>query len=170
MPKGRPSPNSDKPAPERVAEATKYLAGKSVEIKAAVKELVDMISPLDAALAKFDLGVSAWFEISGNENYGRYWTREIGYAQVGNEWGIALKRTEGHYQAPEEDQFEEIWLFKDAPRWMQIEGVTKIPDLFETLIKRVEDTITKLKAKSVKAKELADALNAALAEIAASEE
>jgi len=158
----------DSPAPQRIATAGKQLAGISIDAKAAVDELCANIAPLEAALEKFNLGVSAWFTITGSErDDGSYWSREIGYAQIGKKWGIALKRVEGHHAADYDN--EEIWLFKDAPKWLQIEGVTKIPDLFEALLTRAQDTIEKLKAKSQKAKELTEALNAALAEVATDE-
>jgi len=52
-------------------------------------------------------------------------------------------------------------LFGEAPRWMQIESVGKIPDLFDELIKRTESTIRMLKAKAIEAKNLAAAISAA---------
>ncbi len=57
---------------------------------------------------------------------------------------------------------EEVWLFSDAPRWMQIESVGKIPDLFDELIKRTEDTIKKIRAKTIEAGDLATAINEAI--------
>jgi hypothetical protein len=48
---------------------------------------------------------------------------------------------------------------------MQIESAAKIPDLFNTLIKRADETIKNLKAKSQQTRELTDALQTALAEI-----
>jgi hypothetical protein len=148
----------------RIASATKHLSSLSADIKTASNELCASLGPLENALAKFDLGVSAWFKITGNSrDDGSYWSREIGYAQIGKKWGIALKKTEGH-EAAEYDEVEN-WLFKDAPMWMQIEAIPKIPDLLEALSKRVEETIVKLKDKAVQAKELTDALEAALAEV-----
>ena len=163
-----PTSGANKPVPpsEKIGTAVKQLAVCAVDIKSAADELSANIVPLDAALAKFDLGVSAWFQITGSEHQdGSYWSRQIGYTKFGKEWGIVLKKVEGH-QCIDEDN-EEMWFFKDAPRWMQVESVTKIPDLFDALIKRTDDTIKNLKAKSLQAKEIADALNTALAEIAA---
>jgi hypothetical protein len=155
------------PPSERINASVKQLAGFTVDLKNAAEELCANIAPLEAALQRFDLGISAWYEITGNQHQdGSYWSRNIGYTCVGKKWGIALKKVEGHEAADRDD--EEVWLFKDAPRWMQIESVTKIPDLFDVLIKRTEDTIHNLHAKSKQAKELADALNIALAEIAKS--
>jgi len=48
---------------------------------------------------------------------------------------------------------------------MQIDSVSKIPDLFDELIKRTDETVKKLQPKSLQAKELSEALNAAIAEL-----
>jgi hypothetical protein len=68
------------------------------------------------------------------------------------------------HDAIEHDEIE-TWIFKDAPRWMQIESVGKIPDLFDALIKRTQETAEKLRAKTVEARQLARALSDAVAEL-----
>jgi hypothetical protein len=111
-----------------------------------------------------DLGVSAWHKFAGHEDEnGNYWTRDIGYVKVGTEWGIALRKTPGNEFSERHD--EDVWPFKDAPRWMQVDSVSKIPDFFEELIKRTDETVKKLQAKSLQAKELSEALNAAIADL-----
>lgn len=146
------------PPPERLATSFKQLTLSSTSLNSAVGGLCDNISPLDKALNGLNLGVSAWYKIAGHEDQdGSYWSRDIGYTKVGHTWGIALRRTSGHYHAGMYD--EDVWLFRDAPRWMQIESVGKIPDLFDELIKRTEDTIGKIKAKTVEAFDLAKAIN-----------
>ena len=87
---------------------------------------------------KLKLGVSAWHQIAGHEEPdGGFWTRDIGFAQVRNKWGIALRRTWGNYNIDE--YAEEVWLFTDAPRWICIESIGKLPDLFDDLIKRTRN-------------------------------
>src|SRR5579864_5734900 len=81
---------------ERIVSSFKQLAVSSTDLNSAVGELCDNISPLDKALSKLNLGVSAWHKIAGHENeYGYYWTRDIGYAKIGKKWGIALRKTSG---------------------------------------------------------------------------
>ena len=63
----------------------------------------------------------------------------------------------GYYPAPD-DEIIEIWLFKDAPQWMQIETVGKLPDLLEAIVKRTQDTTKKLRSKTEEARKLAEAL------------
>jgi hypothetical protein len=89
-----------------------------------------------------------------------YWHRDLGYTQFGKVWGIALREVEGHYEAEREDV--NLWPFKDAPQWMQIESIGKIPDLFDELIQRTEETTQKLRNKTLEARALADALSRAV--------
>ncbi|HXM20998.1 MAG TPA: hypothetical protein VN948_07010 [Terriglobales bacterium] len=122
------------------------------------------MSVFDVALKKLNLGISAWVVVSGNDDQsGEWWSREIGYTRIADKWGIALKTASGNYQWPEHDS-EEKWLFKDAPRWMRIEAVGKIPDLLEALLKQAEDTTKKIKDKTEEVFALAVAMSKVLEE------
>jgi hypothetical protein len=50
---------------------------------------------------------------------------------------------------------EQVWPFNDAPRWMCVESVGKLPDLFDRLISQSVDTTEKIKATTIEAEELA---------------
>lgn len=157
-------PTQDVPLAERIASSFKQLAGSSQEVNAAAEDLCNNLAPVNKALRKLNLGVSAWHKFAGHEDEnGNYWTRDIGYVKAGTDWGIALRRTSGNEFSDYHD--EDVWPFEDAPRWMQIDSVSKIPDLFEELIKRTDETVKKLQAKSLQAKELSEALNTAIAEL-----
>ena len=82
----------------------------------------------------------------------------ISYTKIGDKWGIALNKESGDYNYPDQDA-EECWLFNEAPRWMRIEAIGKIPDLLEALLKTTEDTTKKIKDKTAQAYELAVAMN-----------
>lgn len=158
-------PKSVPPSKERIAAAFKQLSVVSTELNAAADELSSNISTLDKALRKLNLGVSAWHEIASNEDdEGTYWSRDIGYTQVENKWGIALRKTRGNHNFDHYE--EEVWPFADAPRWMCIESIGKLPDLFDDLIKRTKDTTDKIKKKTAEAKELAGAISSALTDLA----
>ena len=60
-----------------------------------------------------------------------------------------------------------VWAFSKAPRWLIVESVAKLPDLFDTIIERVKETTAKLKARTEQAREMVTAIRAAAAEIAA---
>lgn len=151
------------PPGERIASSFKQLAVSSQELNSAGDELCAVISAVEAPLKSIKPFVAAWHKIAGSEDNLSYWHRDIGYAKVGNTWGIALRTVEGH-ECVEREEIE-TWLFKDAPRWMQIESVGKIPDLFDEIIARTQQTAKKLRAKTVEAKQLAAALTDATAEL-----
>jgi hypothetical protein len=151
------------PPTERIVSYFKELAVETSECNSAAIELSDAILPLETALRKIKLPVSAWHRIAGDEDdNGNYWTRDIGYTKIGDEWGIALRRTWGNLNV--DHHREETWPFKDAPRWMCIESAGKLPDLFEELVKRTKETTAKLKARTTQARELAAAIAAVLPE------
>lgn len=148
------------PPTERVQTSYKQLTLAAVNLNTASDELGKAVSVLDAALKKLNLGVSAWVQLCGNDNDrdNNWWSRDIGYTKIRDEWGIALKNAHGNHRFPEED-FDEEWLFSDAPRWMRIEAVGKIPDLLEALLKRTEDTTKKIIGKTTGVFELAAAIS-----------
>jgi hypothetical protein len=152
------------PAKERITSSFKQLALVSDDLNSAADEFNKTISGLDAALKGLRLGVSAWHRVAGNEDeYGTYWSRDIGYTNVDNKWGIGIRRTFGDSNRDEHN--EEVWLFADAPRWMGIESIGRLPDLFDDLIKRTEETTAKIKAKTSEAKELAAAIQEAASQV-----
>ncbi|HMD84038.1 MAG TPA: hypothetical protein VKO18_04985 [Terriglobia bacterium] len=150
---------AEPPPTERVQTAYKQLSLAANGLNTASDELGKAISVLDAALQKLNLGVSAWAPLAGNEDppY-TWWTRSVGYSKIGDKWGIALRKASGNYNYPEQDS-EELWLFNDAPRWMRIEAVGKIPDLLEALLKEAEETTKKIRNKTTQVYELAAAMS-----------
>jgi prefoldin subunit 5 len=155
---------SDKPsAPARVQAAYRKLSASAINLNAASDELRKTISFLEDALKQLNLGVSAWVVITtSQDDQGTFCSRSLGYAKVGNEWGIALRDVTGN-DAWDEDETE-IWRFNDAPRWMRIESVGKIPELLEHLTKQADNATEQIKKKTAEAKELAAAIKAATAE------
>jgi hypothetical protein len=148
------------PPSERIASSFKQLTISSNDRRLASDELCKAIEKLDIALNKAAPGVSAWHKIAGREDEDRnFWSRDIGYCNVGNNWGIALRKTSGNHNVGIYE--EQVWLFKDAPPWMCTESVGKIPDLFDELIKRTDDTTKKLRARATEAEELAKGVVAA---------
>jgi len=144
---------------ERVATSFTKLSAAAKDLNKVSDELGQAISSIDYVLQRLNLGVPTWVTIRGGQDEytgEEYWSRDIGYSKVGNRWGIALCTREGDYNYPDREKFE-AWLFNDAPRWLRVEGVEKIPDLLEELIKNTEQTTKKIKGKIDHAKQLADA-------------
>jgi hypothetical protein len=148
------------PPSEKVQSLYKNLSVAAKSLNAASDELGKAISVFDAALQKLNLGISAWAEVSGGEEFPKWWGRYLGYARVGGNWGIAVKKASGNYEFPEEDS-EEIWLFNDAPRWMRVEAVARIPELLEALLRQAEETTKKIGERTTQAYELAAAMSKA---------
>jgi hypothetical protein len=153
------------PSKDRIATSFKQLATVSTDLNSAANELNKAIANLDEALRTLNLGVSAWHQVAGDEDPqdGSYWSRDIGYARVRNKWCIAIRRTWGNYSY--EDHNDEEWPFAEAPRWMCIESVGKLPELFEDLIKRTEEATEKIRARTSEAKEFLAAVRAVASEI-----
>lgn len=147
--------------PERVQFSFKQLTASATELNAASDELCEVVSALNAALQQLKVGLAAWVTITaGNDaSGGYYWIRELGYARVGKKWGIALRDRSG-YEHADTDEDCEVWLFEDAPRWLRIEAVGKIPDLIEHLVKQAESTTKRLRAKTAEARALLDVISA----------
>jgi hypothetical protein len=148
------------PPSEKAQSLYKNLSVAAKNLNAASDELGKAISASDAALQKLNLGISAWAEVSAGEDFPNWWGRYLGYARVGGKWGIALKQARGNSEFPEEDS-EEVWLFNDAPRWMRVEAVAKIPELLEALLKQAEETTKKIGERTTQAYELAAAMSKA---------
>lgn len=149
-------------APERVQASFRRLSTAASSLNAVSDELRDTISELETALKNLNLGITSWVTIArGADDSGRYyWSRELGYSRIGHEWCVALRSINGDESFPE-DQTQEVWPFNDAPRWMRVEGVGKIPELLEALIKQADDTAKKIKSKTAEARALTDAIKTA---------
>lgn len=152
------------PPSERIAASFKELALVSPEVDSAAADLAKSISTLESYLRRLGIKVSAWHCIAGDDTdrEGYYWSRDVGWSSIHNMWRIAIRKTSGNLNIDEHN--EEIWTFADAPRWMAIEAVSKLPDLIETLIERTKETTEKLKARKKDADQLAAAIEAVFPE------
>jgi len=141
---------------ERVELSYTQLFSAATSLNIASDELGKAISVLEAALRNLGLGLSAWTRITGgnHDESGTWWHRDIGYTQFNAEWMIALRSVSGDRSFPNEDS-ENLWRFGEAPRWMQIEAVAKVPDLIEKLTEQAEETRTKLKNRTAQTLQLA---------------
>ncbi len=156
---------SDYTLVQRVTDSFTRLSLAAKDLNKASDELGKAIGAIDSVLQMLNLGVPTWVKIHGGEdpyNGDEYWYRDLGYAKVGNRWGIALCTRKGYNSDPDMEE-SESWLFNDAPRWLRVEGIHKIPDLLEQLIKNTAETTQKIKGKIDEANTLAGALKQAAA-------
>jgi hypothetical protein len=157
-------------APLRAQSAYRQLSNIAVGLNSASDELGKTIAELDVALRDLNLGITSWVRIAGNsDENGAFWNRNIGYARIGGQWGIALQEDSGN-ESFEDSYRAEEWLFNSAPRWMRVEAIGKIPELLEKLSQQAKETTDKIKKKTEEAKELAAAIRREAAELRAEAE
>jgi hypothetical protein len=153
-------PTDPNPLAERVANSIKELSDVANDLNLASDELGKAISAIDTVLQGLSLGLATWTTLAKGDstpNGTDYWSRDLGYAKVGNRWGVALRTVSGEYNYPDEEDCD-TWLFNDAPRWLRTEAVEKIPDLIEALIKTAKTTTQNIQTKTAQANELATAM------------
>ena len=142
----------------RISSSYKQLTQAATELNAVSDELGKFVTALDAALRRLNLGIATWLRLESREDgSGNYTKRDLGYAKVGNKWGIALRTMSGNHNDVEDSNVEE-WLFNDAPRALRIESVEKLPDLFESLVKEADAATKQIRTKTERAQALAGAL------------
>jgi hypothetical protein len=145
------------PVPDRAQSAFRKLTASAANLNSVSDELRQTMTEIEAALKKVNVGVAAWVSIStSSDETGDSWSRDLGYTRVGQEWHIAVRIT--HSDASGDNQHEEQWPFNDAPRWMRIEAVGKLPDLIEALAKQADDTAQKIRRKNAEAKQFTAAI------------
>jgi hypothetical protein len=142
----------------RISNSYKQLTQAATELNAVSDELGKFVTALDVALRRLNLGIATWIRLESREDgSGNYTKRDLGYAKIGNKWGIALRTMSGNHNAVEDANVEE-WLFNDAPRALRIESVEKLPDLFENLVKEADAATRQIRTKTQRAQALATAL------------
>ena len=142
----------------RISSSYQQLTQAATELNAVSDELGKFVTALDAALRRLNLGIATWLRLESREDgSGNYTKRDLGYAKIGNKWGIALRTMSGNHNDVEDSSVEE-WLFNDAPRALRIESVEKLPDLFESLVKEADVATKQIRTKMERAQALASAL------------
>ena len=155
---------ADSTRSERLASAYKRLASSSDQLKAASNEFTRPIAELDLALQKLNIDLVTWQRMAGGEdNYGGYWSRDVGYTTIDGKWCLAIRELNGHHGADEDHTTE--WRFADAPSALRIQALDMLPDLLEQLTKNADKTAKKFKEKTPEAQELAVALKQATDEV-----
>jgi hypothetical protein len=130
---------------ERVESSYRKLSTVASELNFVSDELGKCVSEMDSALKKLNLGIEVWVLIRGNQDDVSFWTEELGYQKISGKWGIALRTVAG-VNGCEDEADVERWLFNDAPRWLRLSAIAKIPVLLEQLSMegtKVADEISK---------------------------
>jgi hypothetical protein len=144
---------------ERLANAYLRLSRSAASLNTASDALGTAIAASDEQLRGLNLGVPAWIIVAqeSHDEAETYWQKWLGYDRVDGKWGIALRDEAGHWDNPGAIRYQ-TWLFNDAPRSFRLEALPKLPDLFEELVKQVDETTAKIEAATSEAQQLADTL------------
>jgi hypothetical protein len=121
------------------------LTTAATNLNAASDQLSKPIEQVEVTLRKLNLGIEAWFRVTGETDYdsGVFWMRSLGYAKVNGNWCIAIRTLSGNLNDNDPSD-EELWPFSEAPRALRIEGASKLPDLLEKLIETADKTAATL--------------------------
>jgi hypothetical protein len=151
------------PLPERVAKSFSLLSAAAKDLNSISDELGKSIAEIDFALKKLNLGVIVWVPIHKNDGLpleSWYWSEDVGYAKIGSNWGICLRKVSGDTETPFDDVVES-WLFSEAPRVLRIAAIEKIPDLLEKLSEQALKTTNDIRARLSDANAVAEAVKRA---------
>lgn len=156
---------ADQNRSERLASAFKRLVSTANDYNAASAEFSKPVLQIEESVEPLNLRLTTWKKIVGGaDDYGNYWSRDVGYTRVNGRWRIVVRAMSGNYNVEEADEYE-LWPFDEAPQSYRIEALDKLPDLLEELIKNAEKTAKKLKELTPDAKELAAAVKQATKEV-----
>jgi hypothetical protein len=147
-----PSPSA------RMAAAFTKLRASAKEIKTVSDELSRSVADLERALRALDLRVGCWTLISEHNKYGdEFWREYVGYREDNKQWRIVVQTSHGHDSQPDEAD-ETTWGFDEAPQYLRVKAVDKLPELIEALVTTVDKTAERMKKKVPSAQELAAAV------------
>jgi hypothetical protein len=136
------------------------LSTVATSLNTASDELTKVVSILDEALRKLNIGLTVWvsFRYRGDpDSPNEYDTDQIGYSKAQGTWGLALRRIWGD-EARDVYNEDGPWHFSDAPRELRIAAVDQIPGIIEALAKEASDTTKRVQEKTKQVRELAAAI------------
>jgi hypothetical protein len=111
------------------------------------------IAKLDECFKALNLGITVWETLSKSvKPDGK--DRSVGYARVGKRWGLALRVESG--TGPEREV--ETWLFQDAPRYLRLEAIARLPDLLDTMAVRAEEMLDQTRRAADRVHEMENAI------------
>jgi methyl-accepting chemotaxis protein len=145
---------------EKVQKNFAALSSVATELNTASNKLTEIVTVLDEALRKLNVGLSVWVTFRSRDddsNPERYDNDQIGYCKIQGIWGIALRRIWGS-QMWGDFNSDGPWLFNDASRDLRLRGVDKIPELIEALGKEASDFTNRLHKTTQEVHELAEVI------------
>jgi hypothetical protein len=144
----------------RVRSSFQHLSSRASDLNALSDQVGKVVARFDAEFNKLNIGISGWvrFQEWTSEDGLEFTHEEVGYARVGNKWGLAVRTMSGNEAADNYTDYQE-WLFNDAPRLLRLKAIDKIPELFEKLVLEVDKATKAVDDKLKELQELATALD-----------
>lgn len=131
------------------------LSSSASSLNAASDELTRVVSVLEEALSKLNIGLTVWVTFRSRAVHPpEYDMDQIGYSKINGKWGIAIRHVWGDVQIDEHGE-DAPDLFNNAPREMRLSSVDKIPELIEELGKQALETTKRVEQKTNEVRELA---------------
>lgn len=141
---------------ERTTVAFGALAASAKKLNDVSGELAQPVASLERALHRLSIGVACWTRIAGHDDGYNCWSQDVGYSMINGEWRLAVRKTHGD---DPENALEEVWPLNEAPLYLRIRAVDKLPDLLEAFVKATDAAANRLSKKVRPAQELAAAVN-----------
>ena len=142
---------------ERTVVAFESLASSAKKLNDVSGELAKPIASLERALHRLNVGVACWTRIAGRDDGHTCWSQDVGYSIVNGGWRLAVRSVVGD---DPEYASKEVWPFNEAPLYLRVRAVDKLPDLLEALVKAADAAADRLSKKVAPAQDLASAVNA----------
>lgn len=143
------------------AALLKQLSAVSQTINDASDELNEQIRTIEAALASYNLGVSAWVRVRdvpqreySNGQLTEYTqTESLGYDRHKGKWCLRV----GAW-CPEFERDLGDWVLLDAPREMRMYALEAIPQLLEKLFLEASKLASEVAGRAARAKMIAESV------------
>jgi hypothetical protein len=126
--------NVSEPLASTVQAAFSELANTASEVNLVSDELGKFIVEIEDGLKSLNLGVASWVEISKSVSADgdKRWVESLGFDKVHKNWCLALRNVcETDYL--DEYLEHDLWPFNEAPRWLRIKGIDRLPALLVKL-------------------------------------
>lgn len=147
----------EEPLPQRIQQSFAQLAFAADELNAVSNELGSVIVKIERVLQGLNVGVPAWVSFQGGDVESTWWSDDLGYAKIHNNWGLAIRSGSGDYASLEHDQTRQ-WAFNESPRLLRVAATRVLPNLLDELTKQARETTEIVRGKIEAAREFADTL------------
>jgi len=148
------------PSADKIQQSFQKLSNSAKALNKSSDELSASVAEIDVALQKLNLGISRWVEIHEETKNNQFVTRYVGYDRVNAKWGISIRSCVR--KTKPSDQIETSnWTLSEAPRWLRVIAIDRLPDLFEGLVGEADKQRVLIETRLAHARELASGVKGA---------